>query len=127
MLYDTVLEWRDLTETWPIHHVLAAHRDIVEARPELPGQVVAAFNASRDYAKQNFASLVDRYSKQFGVPRQELEAHCHPDEIGASFSWSVTAEEQKSIQVVIDMSLEFGFINRSYQANQLIFRGSQLL
>lgn len=127
LLYDTVLEWRDLTGTWPIHHVLAAYRDTVDERPELPTQVVAAFNASRDYAKQNFTSLMDRYAKQSGVSRQELEARGHPDEIGGSYSWSVNVEERKTIQEVIDMSREFGLISKRYEADELIFLGPSVL
>ncbi len=126
LLYDTVLEWRALTGTWPMHHVLAAHRDVVEKRPELPNQLTNAFKASQGYAKDNFNRLMGLYAKQFGVPPKELEAHNDPDDIGRSFSWSISLEEKKTVQTVIDMSLEFGYIKQSYQAKQLIYQSPSI-
>ncbi|MBI4523327.1 MAG: hypothetical protein HY695_05880 [Deltaproteobacteria bacterium] len=122
LLYDTAFEWRELTGTWPMHHVLAAYRDVIEERPELPKRIIDAFQASGEYAKRNFETLMDLFLNQFGGSRKDLEARFTPEEIGRNYSWSLSPAERRTIQLVLDMSLEFGFIRRNCRIDELMFQ-----
>ena len=121
MLYDTASEWHALTETWPMHHVLATYRDVVKKTPELPKCLLGALNASRDYARENFNLLLDLYVKEFDGRRENLLYQVKPEELGVHYSWSLSGEEKRTIRIVHDFCKEFGFIKGSYALDALVF------
>jgi ABC-type nitrate/sulfonate/bicarbonate transport system substrate-binding protein len=120
VLYDTASEWHALTKTWPMHHVLATYRDIVKETPELPKRLLGVFNASRDYARENFNLLIDLYLKEFDGNRENLLSQVKPEELGAHYSWSLSDEEERTIRTVHDFCKEFGFIKGSYALDALV-------
>jgi len=122
LLYDTALEWHVLTGTWPMHHVLATYRDVVQRHPTLPKQLLEGFHASREYAKKHLRALLDAFVEHFGGRRQDLEGHFAPNDIGASYSWSMSHDERKTIRIVSDMCLEYGFIRKGYDLDELIWQ-----
>lgn len=119
LLYDTSLEWRELTGTWPMHHALAGYMDVLQENPDLPRRLVEAFRASVDYARRHVEELIDKFVETFGGDRKELRKRVNPQAIGQRESWSLTHEDRRAIQAVIDLSVEFGFIDQQYMTSDI--------
>ena len=118
-LYDTSLEWRELIGTLPMHHALACYADVLQEIPDLPRKLIETFQASTEYARGQVQVLIDEFVEMFGGNREELRKRVNPQAIGQRNSWSLTDEDRRTIQAVMDLSMEFGFIDKRYMASDI--------
>ncbi len=121
LLYDTAIEWRELTGTWPMHHALASYMDTLERDPTLPRRLIDTFALSADYAEQRLGELQEKFVKIHGGNLDELRKRVNGSKIKELYSWSLTAEDRKCIQAVLDMSAEFGFVDKRYSVEDITF------
>lgn len=120
LLYDTAIEWHGLTGTWPMKHVLASFTDVLDRVPELSQQLAEIFFASTEYGRENLAALAAEFSRTYGGNADELANTINPKKVGENYTWSLTKEDILTIQAVIDLSVEYGFIGRKHTAADLI-------
>ncbi len=121
LLYDTAVEWKELTGTWPMHHALASYTDVLERDPTLPRRLIDAFALSTDYAQKHLNPLQDEYLEQYGGNADELRKRANGSKIKGLYSWSLTHEDKQCIQEVLDLSMEFGFVDKPYSVDEIIF------
>ena len=121
LLYDTAVEWKELTGTWPMHHTLASFADILEHSPTLPRRLIETFALSTDYAQEHLGQLVDEFSQKHGGNPDEIRNHADGSKIKGLYAWSLTPEDRQCIQTVMDLSLEYGFVDKRYSADDIIF------
>jgi hypothetical protein len=121
LLYDTAIEWRDLTGTWPMHHALASYTDTLEQDPTLPRRLIDTLALSAAYAQQHLGELQEKFVKTHGGNIEELQKRENGSKIKDLYSWSLTAEDKKCIQAVLDMSAEFGFVDKRYSVEDITY------
>lgn len=121
LLYDTAFEWRDLTGTWPMHHALAGYTDVLRRDPALPRNLVDAFMRSADHGQENLRGLMDRFAEQHAANAAALKAQKERPSLRRLYAWSLSEEDRRCIQAVLDMSLEFGFVGKPYTVDEVVF------
>ena len=130
LLYDASADWREITGTWPMHHCLATYTDVLEKVPELPQRFSAAFFRSREHGRQHAYELLDEYLKTYGddyyrirgEDGEKLRADFDPSNVGERFTWSLTAEDQKSIRAALEALFELGYVSKRYRLEDVIYR-----
>ncbi len=119
LLYDTAIEWRELTGTWPMHHVLASYTDTLERDPTLPRRLINTLAISVDYAQQHLGELQEEFVKIHGGNLDEIRKRANGSKIKDLYAWSLTHEDRQCIQAVMDMSAEFGFVDKRYSVEDI--------
>lgn len=120
VLYDSSSDWHDLTGTWPMHHVLGTYGDILQADPELPRRMVEALWASRDYARRHMPRLIDEFVEGFGGDRGRLAKWADEHDVGERFAWSMDEEDRRTIQTVMDLLLEYNYVDKQYTVDDMV-------
>ncbi len=121
LLYDTAIEWRELTGTWPMHHVLASYTDTLERDPTLPRRLINTLAISADYAQQHLGELQEEFVKIHSGSLDELRKRVNGSKIKELYSWYLMAEVSQCIQAVLYMSAEFGFVDKRYSVEDITF------
>lgn len=121
LLYDTAVEWRELTGTWPMHHALASDTDTLQRDPSLPRRLIDSLAVSAEYAQQHLNKLQEEFVKTHGGNLHELQKRRNGSKIKELYSWSLTTEDKKCIQAVLDLSAEFGFVDKRYSVEDITF------
>lgn len=121
VLYDTAVQWKELTGTWPMHHALASFIDILEHSPTLPHRLIEAFALSTDFAQEHLGQLVDEFAQKHGGNANEIRKRADGSKIKDLYAWTMTHEDRQCIQAVIDLSLEYGFVDRRYSVDDIVF------
>ncbi|NIM19030.1 MAG: hypothetical protein GTO51_09470 [Candidatus Latescibacteria bacterium] len=121
LLYDTAEEWRELTCTWPMHHALASYTDTLERDPSLPRRIIDILTASAGYGQEHLEELQGLFVKEHGGDLQELQKRVNGSKLKELYSWSLTAEDKKCIQTVLDLSAEFGFVGKRYTVEDITY------
>ena len=121
LLYDTAIEWQELTGTWPMHHCLASYTDTLEQDPTLPRRLIDTLALSADYAQQHLGELQEKFVETHGGNLDELQTRMNGSKVKELYSWSLTTEDRKCIQAVLDMSAEFGFVDKRYSVEDITF------
>ena len=121
LLYDTAIEWRELTGTWPMHHALASYRDTLERDPTLPRRLINTLANSAEYAVQHLGELQEKFVGKYGGNLEELRKRAKGSKIKDLYAWSLTHEDRQCIQAVLDMSAEFGFVSKRYSVDDITF------
>jgi len=65
--------------------------------------------------------LQEEFVKIHGGNLDDLRKRVNGAKIKELFSWSLTTEDRKCIQTVLDMSAEFGFVDKRYSVEDITF------
>ena len=104
-----------------MHHALASYTDTLERDPTLPRRLIDTLALSADYAQQHLSELQEEFVKINGGNLDDLRKRVNGSKIKELYSWSLTAEDRKCIQTVLDMSAEFGFVDKRYSVEDITF------